>query len=339
MRAALRRFSTAPPRPVVVVHGGAWAIPESLTAASVAGCEAAARAGLEVLERGGSALDCVEAATRVLEDDEAFDAGHGAVLNELGEVELDAIVMDGADLRSGAVAAIGPVANPVSVARMVMERTPHCLLAGVGATRFAQSQGVPLLRSLDLVTAEAQAQWRELAAFPSAVKTLFNTHPLAASDTVGAVALDARGNLAAATSTGGITFKRAGRVGDSPLIGSGCYADNELGAVSCTGHGESIMRVLLARGVLALMDGRAAPDACALALRRMHARVGGGGGTISLKPSGEVGVCFSTPRMAWACARGGEVRSGIDRALAGRGEKEPPLVEVVPVFESVAGRG
>ena len=166
MRAALRRFSTAPPRPVVVVHGGAWAIPESLTAASVAGCEAAARAGLEVLERGGSALDCVEAATRVLEDDEAFDAGHGAVLNELGEVELDAIVMDGADLRSGAVAAIGPVANPVSVARMVMERTPHCLLAGVGATRFAQSQGVPLLRSLDLVTAEAQAQWTELAAFP-----------------------------------------------------------------------------------------------------------------------------------------------------------------------------
>ena len=184
LRSYGRRLSSSTPRPpVIVVHGGAWAIPEPLTDASVAGCEAAAQAGWDVLQRGGSARDAVEAATRVLEDDPAFDAGHGAVLNELGEVELDAIVMDGADLRCGAVAAIGPVANPVSVARMVMERTPHGLLAGAGATRFAEQQGVPLLRSADLVTAEAQEQWRDMAAFPASVRQLFNTHPSTASDT------------------------------------------------------------------------------------------------------------------------------------------------------------
>lgn len=183
MRALSRGLSSAPRRPVIVVHGGAWAIPELLTDRSVAGCEAAAAAGWEVLRRGGSALDAVETATRILEDDPAFDAGHGAVLNERGDVELDAIVMDGKrcspktsphrlltskrppptlslppSLNSGAVAAIGPVANPVSVARMVMQRTPHCLLVGEGATRFAQQQGVPLLRSSDLVTAEAEPQ-------------------------------------------------------------------------------------------------------------------------------------------------------------------------------------
>ena len=338
-RATLRRVvSQSGPRglstavPTIVVHGGAWAIPEPLTDASVAGCEAAARAGADVLRRGGSALAAVEAATRVLEDDPAFDAGHGAVLNELGEVELDAIVMDGADLRCGAVAAIGPVANPVSVARMVMERTPHCLLVGAGATRFAEQQGVPLLRSADLVTEEAQAQWREMAAFPTSVEQLFNTqHPRAASDTVGAVALDAAGHLAAATSTGGITFKRVGRVGDSPVVGAGCYADDLLGAVSCTGHGESIMRMTLARHALALMRD-ASPDlACAAALGDMHARVGGRGGTISIAPSGEVGVAFSTPRMAWACVRGGgETRSGIDRSSKAGEEGAPAgVVEVV----------
>mmetsp|Transcript_47310 Transcript_47310/g.153317 ORF Transcript_47310/g.153317 Transcript_47310/m.153317 type:complete len:160 (-) Transcript_47310:5-484(-) len=158
MRALSRGLSSAPRRPVIVVHGGAWAIPELLTDRSVAGCEAAAAAGWEVLRRGGAALDAVETATRILEDDPAFDAGHGAVLNERGDVELDAIVMDGKSLNSGAVAAIGPVANPVSVARMVMQRTPHCLLVGEGATRFAQQQGVPLLRSSDLVTAEAEPQ-------------------------------------------------------------------------------------------------------------------------------------------------------------------------------------
>jgi len=335
LRSYGRRLSSSTPRPVIVVHGGAWAIPEPLTDASVAGCEAAAQAGWEVLQRGGSALDAVEAATRVLEDDPAFDAGNGAVLNEVGEVELDAIVMDGVDLSCGAVAAIGPVANPVSVARMVMERTPHCLLVGEGATRFAEQQGVPLLRSVDLVTAEAQQQWREMAAFPTSVKQLFNTHPLAASDTVGAVALDASGNLASATSTGGITFKRVGRVGDSPIVGAGCYADNDLGAVSCTGHGESIMRLTLARHALWLMHGRSPGEACAEALRQMHARVGGCGGTISIAPSGEVGVAFSTPRMAWACVRGdGDARSGIDRSASlaeaeeegGEGES---IVEVV----------
>lgn len=330
LRSCGRHLSSSARQPVIVVHGGAWAIPEPLTDASVAGCEAAAQAGWDVLRSGGTALDAVEAATRVLEDDPAFDAGNGAVLNELGEVELDAIIMDGVDLSCGAVAAIGPVANPVSVARMVMERTPHCLLVGEGATRFAAQQGVPLLRSVDLVTDEAQQQWREMAAFPTSVKQLFNTHPLAASDTVGAVALDSAGNLAAATSTGGITFKRVGRVGDSPIVGAGCYADNELGAVSCTGHGESIMRMTLARHALTLMHGCPPDQACAEALGQMHARVGGCGGTISIAPSGEVGIAFSTPRMAWACVRGdSDARSGIDRSAEEGEGGEAAVVEVM----------
>jgi len=197
-----------------------------------------------------------------------------------------------------------------------MQRTPHCLLVGEGATRFAQQHGVPLLRSSDLVTAEAQEQWRDMAAFPASVRQLFNTHPSTASDTVGAVALDMAGHLAAATSTGGITFKQAGRVGDSPIVGAGCYADDQAGAISCTGHGESIMRLTLARYALSLTHDRPPAQACAEALDQMYARVGGCGGTISVTPNGDVGIAFSTPRMAWACVRGeAEACSGIDRRL------------------------
>ena len=339
--------------PVIVVHGGAWAIPSELTEASLAGVKVAARRGWEVLKAGGSALDAVEQATRALEDDPAFDAGHGAVLNERGEVELDAVIMDGATLRTGAVAAIGPVANPVSVARMVMERTPHVLLVGDGATAFATQQGVPLCARDELVTPAARAEWNAMAAFPSAVSRLFNLDDADAGcerahDTVGAVAVDADGGIAAATSTGGITFKKAGRVGDSPLVGSGAYADADAGAISCTGHGESLARVVFSRRVLEKVERGVAPaEAASAALEHMSTRVGGRGGAICVSPSGAVGVAYSTSRMAWACMRdeGGDavVRCGIDRSapdLAGDGaaaggRAAPTRAVAAPVLEEL----
>ena len=299
-------------RTTIVVHGGAWKIPASLSAASLRGVEAAARAGGALLRGGGSALDAVERAVRSLEDDEAFDAGHGAVLNAAGRVELDAVIMEGSGLRAGGVAAIGAVANPVSVARLVMERTEHCLLVGEGATEFARANGVAILPDLELVTAAALAEFEEMQRFPTSVKTLFN-HGLA-HDTVGAVAIDEAGRVAAATSTGGISCKMVGRVGDSPLIGSGCFADDFAGAVSTTGHGESIMRLNIARQISLALEGGAPPDeACAAALANMRRRVGGCGGAICVDRTGRAAAAFTTERMAWAVERAdGSAESGID---------------------------
>lgn len=339
-RAGIRRFTStgfpiATGSPVVAVHGGAWAIPDKLTDASVAGCGEAAEAGWASLAAGGSSLDAVEAAVRVLEADPAFDAGRGAVLNANGEVELDAVIMDGRHLSAGAVAAIGPVLHPISVARLVMERTPHVLLVGAGATAFAEEQGVELEAIDALVTPEARAEYAHMAAFPASVSQLFNRHELKdltqPCDTVGAVCLDAHGNLAAATSTGGITFKRVGRVGDSPIIGSGCLADNAAGAISTTGHGESMMKYTLASRVLQQLEhDDTAPDAaCAAALAGMLERVGGCGGTICIDRFGRVGLAFTTPRMAWAVrSEVGGVRVGIDRRES---SSEDSSVEVVDV--------
>ena len=334
-------------RPTIVVHGGAWAIPDALREASLEGVRAAAEAGFSCLEHSGSALDAVEAAVNCLEANPAFNAGRGASLNKAGEVELDAVIVDGRTLAAGAVAGLGPVLHPVSVARKVMEQTEHVLLVGPGATAFAVEMGVPILDPSVLVTPEARAEWDSIAAFNQTVSTFYNTEravpPPPGHDTVGAVALDAHGDLAAATSTGGITFKRVGRVGDSPLLGAGALADNERGAISTTGHGESILKYTLAsrvlgrmesgrsdaRGVLAL---RSSPTgAVAVELEAMYARLdGGSGGAVCLDPSGDVGIGFTSSRMAWA-ARGGlrrardAVVSGIDRTE----RTNPGLCEVV----------
>lgn len=321
--------------PVIAVHGGAWAIPDSLRDASVSGCAAAAERGWNVLNAadGKTALDAVEAAVRVLEDDPAFDAGYGSVLNAAGAVEQDAVIIDGRDLSAGAVAALGAVRNPVSVARLVMERTEHVLLVGDGATQFAREQGIPIVANEELVTAAARAEYEAMAAFPNSVSQLFNDAGSSGDDssgaavntghdTVGAVAMDKYGNLAAATSTGGITFKRVGRVGDSPIIGSGCVADNTAGAISTTGHGESIMRFTLASRILYALNGsdELSPDAALdFGLRSMRTRLGGCGGAILLSPQGELGLAFTTPRMAWAACGAsvtyGQVRSGVDRRI------------------------
>jgi L-asparaginase / beta-aspartyl-peptidase len=224
-------------RPAIAIHGGAGVIERgSMTpqreAAYRAGLERALRAGYAVLERGGSSLDAVAAAAVVLEDDPLFNAGRGACYNTEGRLELDASIMDGAGLRAGAVAAVGTIKNPILAARAVMEKSSHVLLVARGAERFAARQGLKLVRPAYFHTPE------RLAALRRGAKRHHGT--------IGAVALDRRGNLAAATSTGGYTGKLAGRVGDSPIIGAGTYADNSTCAVSGTGWGEAFIRAAVA---------------------------------------------------------------------------------------------
>jgi L-asparaginase / beta-aspartyl-peptidase len=223
--------------PCILVHGGAGNLGPDDPASSggdaprLVGVREAARRGWEVLARGGSALDAVEAAVRFLEDDPTYNAGTGATLTAAGEVELDASIMDGATLRSGAVAVVKDVKNPVTLARRVMERTEHVLLAGPGASAFAREVGIPAHPNALLVTPAQHARWERLRAAQAAA---------GGHGTVGAVARDAGGHLAAATSTGGTALKRPGRVGDTPIVGAGTWADDALAAVSCTGHGENI---------------------------------------------------------------------------------------------------
>uniref|UniRef100_A0A672SR69 Isoaspartyl peptidase/L-asparaginase n=1 Tax=Sinocyclocheilus grahami TaxID=75366 RepID=A0A672SR69_SINGR len=283
---------------VIVVHGGAWAIPDMLAKASVAGVKNAAWAGDAVLKNGGSAIDAVEKAVRSLEDDPTFDAGHGAVLNINGEVELDSIIMDGETLATGAVASVRNIANPVSLARAVMEKTDHVMLTDRGASMFAERIGIPVAD--DLVT-----EWKKnLSA---------NLYYSRGHDTVGAVALDSLGNVACATSTGGIRNKMVGRVGDSPIIGSGGYADNRSGAVSCTGHGESILKVTLARLILFQMEqGKSATAAAEASLQYMGERVKGCGGAIVVSSTGDWAASFTTPRMAWASIKEDVLHYGLN---------------------------
>jgi beta-aspartyl-peptidase (threonine type) len=329
----------------IVVHGGAWAIPDDERGAAEDGARRAAAAGYAVLAGGGTALDAVEAAVRVLEDDPVFDAGYGSVLNSAGCVEMDAVVVDGATLAIGAVVGIDNVRHPVTVARRVMQTTPHCMLAGEGAKAFAAACGEPVVEPSNLVTPGARAEWALMGDYKNVVTKVFDNPPHGSTnscqddgrggssggttesadaaapaaaptghDTVGAVALDAAGNLAAATSTGGITRKLAGRVGDSALFGCGAYAENGVGACSTTGHGESIMKVLLARrsveGIGAAIathgaaGGAAVAAAGKAALEYMRARVNGYGGVILLAPDGGLSVVHSTARMAWAYAKG-----------------------------------
>jgi L-asparaginase / beta-aspartyl-peptidase len=256
----------------------------------------ALRAGHELLEAGGTGLDAVTAAVVVLEDCPLFNAGRGAVFNSAGEHELDAAVMDGSSLRAGAVAGVRATRNPVLAARAVMEKTRHVLLCGDGADRFAAEVGLAVV-SHDYYSTEA----RQLA-LKRVQRTDREKHDaVSAADrhgTVGAVALDAAGNLAAATSTGGFTNKMPGRVGDSPVIGAGTYADNATCAVSGTGSGEHFMRALLAHTVSARM--RYLDESLAAAARsalREVAKLGGTGGLVAVDAKGRIAMPFNTDRM------------------------------------------
>jgi isoaspartyl peptidase/L-asparaginase-like protein (Ntn-hydrolase superfamily) len=290
------------PRPALAIHGGAGTItrPEMTRGRARqyrAALMAALQSGYSVLDGGGSSLDAVVAAVVVLEDCPLFNAGRGAVFNAAGGHELDASVMDGATGRAGAVAAVRRVRNPVLAARAVMERTPHVLLAGAAADRFAREAGLRMARPDYFSTPErarALARARTHAAARAA-----DLH-----GTVGAVAVDGHGRLAAATSTGGYTRKAPGRIGDSPIIGAGNYADDRC-AVSGTGPGECFMRAVLAHDVAARMRyrGESLAQAARRALERMVA-LGGDGGLIAVDRAGHVAMPFVSRGMYRGVARG-----------------------------------
>ena len=268
-------------RPALIVHGGAGADPADALAELQDGVRAAVIAGWAALDGGGGALDAVEAAVRVLEDHPRFNAGRGSVLTSAGTVEMDASIMEGENLRNGAVAAVTAVRNPVTLARRILESGRHTLFVGSGAEARARALGVAACDPAELIT---DRQRQRLAAVKAG--------------TVGAVALDRRGTLAAATSTGGTAGKLPGRVGDSALIGCGTYASNRAGAVSCTGDGEAIIRVVLAHRALDLLAGADDPShACRLAVDRLVADGRGQGGLIMIDPRGRVGWAQSTPCM------------------------------------------
>jgi L-asparaginase / beta-aspartyl-peptidase len=276
----------------LIVHGGAgdWSAEDGEGEALVAVCGAAARAGFEILRAGGSALDAATAAVVVLEDDPQFNAGTGSALTADGDVECDASVMCG-DGRAGAVGALRDMKNPILLARLVMEKTPHVLLVGSGAAAFAAECGLPPVGPEALVTERMRGKWRAAVARAAAAPS---------GGTVGCVARDAAGRLAAATSTGGMMLKRRGRVGDSAVIGAGTYADDGAGAVSCTGHGEAFIKAAAAnQAVEALRAGRSPTEAATevLPLVRRH---GGSGGLICVDRAGRIGLAFDTPRMAHA---------------------------------------
>ena len=298
-------------RPTFVVHGGAWDIPDEEVPGHLNGCRLAAQIGWSILRQGGSALDAVETAIRALEDDPAFDAGRGAWLNSAGEVELDAIIMNGATLSSGAVAAVQHVRNPISLARLVMERTSHSLIAGAGAEHFAQAQGIPLCDESELLTGHELERWRMIRAQKdfSVVKAFGGTP----RGTVGAVARDSHGHLAAGTSTGGTPNKLQGRVGDSPLIGCGCYADDLSAGASATGWGESIMQVVLCKAACDFTtQGHDAQQAAEKAIGVLADRAQGLGGLILIDRAGQIGVSFNTPRMARAWVEHDQIVARID---------------------------
>jgi beta-aspartyl-peptidase (threonine type) len=366
--------------PTLLVHGGAWAIPPDAAPAHEAGVRRALEIGHEILARGGAAIDAVEAAVALLEDDPTFDAGRGSFLTADGRVQLDALLMDGGRMKAGGVACVERLRNPIHAARLVLEKSPHVYFVGEGAERFAQAHGMELIDNIELVLERERlrlgdAQIRHAAGLIDqtfsglqddkdpetafeldsetpgapglAPETWETTKPDSAHlplkgtglspyippskekgalapeakpprpdpdshDTVGAVALDARGNLAAATSTGGTLNKTPGRVGDSSLIGCGCYADNLAAAVSLTGWGEPIMKLVLGKWATDRVAAGSAPEIAAReAISYLYNRLGGHGGIILLGPDGRFGLAHNTPAMAWGVATPGGLQTGL----------------------------
>lgn len=280
----------------LIVHGGAWDIPDAAVPDCRAGIRRALEAGRDILAHGGSALDAIETAIVALEEDVTFDAGIGSHLNRDGHVQLDAIIMDGATLNAGAVAAVERIRNPIRLARKLLESSNHIMLAGAGAELFAQENGLPLCNPSDLIIERERSAWSRCR--ESNHKSAF--HFSRDHGTVGAVARDSHGQLAAGTSTGGTCCKFPGRVGDSPLIGCGCYADFEAGGVSCTGHGEAIMKIVMAKTAADLLrKDVAASDAARECVELLARRTQSTAGLILLDRHGHPAASFNTPRMAY----------------------------------------
>ena len=320
-------------------------MPDDAVAAHERGIADALAAGWAQFLRGGSAVDAAQASVASMEDDDTFDAGRGSFLTRDGRVQLDALLMNGATLRTGGVACVERLRNPIHAARLVLDHSPHVYFVGTGAERFARQHGMELIENAELIVprerdrlmrfqqaelagakdttfsgdaagADPALAQTELAAeversLPEALQ--IDDPTLNSHDTVGAVALDAEGNLAAATSTGGTLSKAPGRVGDSSLIGCGCYADNLSAAVSLTGWGEPIMKLVLGKWAVDRVAAGAAPQqAATAAIDYLFQRLGGHGGIILLGPDGRFGLAHNTPRMAWGMQDSGGVRLGTD---------------------------
>lgn len=293
----------------IMVHGGAgaWNLSSDRLVEAVRACGEAAAAGQAILLKGGPALDAVEQAVRILEDCPVLDAGRGSYPNANGDIEMDALIMDGRTLNMGAIAAIQRVRHPVSLARRVMFDSGHHFLVGPGAEAFADSISFPRCSPADLLV-DHEPEPESGEKLPSADGREYPTYASSLGDTVGAVALDRQGHLAAATSTGGTRNKRPGRVGDSPLVGSGAYADDWTAAVSATGHGESLMRVVISKRVCDFVGaGLSAQAACEAALRVLEERTQGLGGLIAVDARGQVGRAYNTAAMPFASAVGDHV--------------------------------
>jgi L-asparaginase / beta-aspartyl-peptidase len=284
----------------IVIHGGAGPMTKenldtSLERQYRESLAIALHTGKKILEQGGTALDAVEMTIRVMEDNPLFNAGKGAVFTHEGKNELDASIMDGSNLAAGAVAAVTDIKNPISAARMVMTRSPHVLLSGAGASQFAKEQGLEIVPPSYFFT---QRRWNELQEILKKEK----------NGTVGCCALDRHGNLAAGTSTGGMDNKRYNRIGDTPIIGAGTYANNTTCAISSTGHGEYFIRWTVAHDISALMEykGMSIQDAADLVINRKLVKAGGSGGVIGLDRKGNVAMIFNSAGMfrAFATADG-----------------------------------
>ena len=272
----------------LIVHGGAWDVSSELEEQCRQGIERAADRGWSVLKTGGTAIDACEQAIVELEEETVFDAGIGSHLNRDGKAQLDAIIMDGRTLKSGAVACVEHIRNPIQLARFVLDKSDHMLLTGYGAEQFASELGLSLCDS-------------SIFSIPAEIQRWSQRSSEARLGTVGAVALDQSGNLAAGTSTGGTFFKHPGRIGDSPLVGCGCYADNEAAAVSATGHGESVMKIVMSKLANDLVSaGHSPQEAADGAVAILRRRTTGRGGLIVLDRQGRVGAAFSTNNLVRA---------------------------------------
>lgn len=306
---SLQSWGSEPARWSILVHGGAGDVHADAIGAHVAGCERAAEEGARVLAAGGSALDAVQRAVEALESDPLFNAGTGACLDADGHIALDASIMSGEDLRAGAVCALPAFEHPIAIARRVMEATAHVLLAAEGAARFAVAQGFAPVDEATMMTEAARKKWQAARERNTAENWAGGVST--AGGTVGAVARDASGHVAAATSTGGMVNKPVGRVGDSPLVGAGTYADDEAGACSTTGHGEAMMRVCLAKSAVdGLRAGaRAQPERPTTeqvargALAMLQRRTSQSGGVIMTAADGSLGLARSTRTMSHASVR------------------------------------
>ncbi|GHO69326.1 peptidase T [Ktedonobacter sp. SOSP1-52] len=286
----------------IVVHGGAGTISPERIGTGMAGCHEAAQVGMRILEQGGTALDAVEAAVRAMEDNPNFNAGTGSCLTSEGNIEMDAGIMEGHTLQVGALAGIELVKNPIALARLVLQ-SPHAMLIGRGASLFAEEQGVAFCQLEDLLTERQYNNWKRAQAQAQHTTEAEDLFEEKKHGTVGAVAVDSHGHLAAATSTGGIVNKHPGRVGDSPLVGCGFYADASA-AISCTGYGEDFTRLMIAKRIAdAVGTGKTAQEAADEVIAFLGTQTKETGGVIVVDKHGNTGQAWNSENMMYGSAQ------------------------------------